>query len=107
MKQYDNPYSLPLSFHDFNPDEDKWRQQAECRGGDVNTFFPGKGATTQRLEEARAICSVCKVQKECLDYALSISDRNLLGVWAGYTARERRILRRELGMSDNDTGMDA
>lgn len=107
MKQFDNPYNLPLAFITFDPNEDKWREEAECRGCDVNTFFPGKGATTQRLQEARAICAVCKVQKECLDYALSISDRNLLGVWAGYTARERRKLRKDLGLSNSDTGLDA
>ena len=48
-------------------------------------FFPDLGGNAAK---ARAICSVCPVQQECLRYALA--DRESAGVWGGFTERERR-----------------
>jgi hypothetical protein len=50
---------------------------AACSGQPIEVFFPAKGQTAAA---ARAICSTCKVQPECLDYARADSDT--MGFWA-------------------------
>ncbi len=65
-----------------------WTKRAQCRGEDRALFFPALGANAAK---ARAICSICPVQRECLAYALA--DPESAGVWAGLTERERRKLR--------------
>jgi hypothetical protein len=44
---------------------------AACAGMSIDVFFPPCGTTAAA---ARAVCSTCKVQPECLDYARSDSD---------------------------------
>ena len=44
--------------------------------------------------EAKLICSMCMVRETCLEQA--IVGREKIGVWGGYTARERRRLVRQL-----------
>lgn len=70
-----------------------WRKEANCIGRDPEIFFPERGETKFTIELAREICSVCTVQKECLDYALSSPD-GLHGIWGGTSGRERRVMRR-------------
>jgi WhiB family redox-sensing transcriptional regulator len=65
----------------------EWFDRAACRGEETETFFPGKGGT---LATARAICSKCSVQSECLSYALEVE---AVGVWAGTTAKGRAAMR--------------
>jgi len=60
-------------------------------GASVRTWFSGAPET---VDKARAICGGCPVRDECYQYA--ISDPDLQGVWAGFTEKERRELRREL-----------
>ena len=43
--------------------------------------------------EAKEICATCIVREACLESA--IATREKLGVWGGYTARERRRLVRQ------------
>jgi WhiB family redox-sensing transcriptional regulator len=62
-----------------------WMELAACAGQTIEVFFPAKGQTAT---SARAICSTCKVQQECLDYARSDSDT--MGFWGGTSERERR-----------------
>lgn len=63
-----------------------WRQQAACKGK-TSPFF---SRDVEDLAQARRLCAGCSVRDECFEYAMS--DRNLQGVWAGLTARERREL---------------
>jgi WhiB family redox-sensing transcriptional regulator len=68
-----------------------WRHDAECLHylGRVD-FFPSRGESAR---EAKAVCAVCPVQRECLEYALRWD--HLCGVWGGLSERERSQLRRE------------
>jgi WhiB family transcriptional regulator, redox-sensing transcriptional regulator len=63
-----------------------WRQQAACKG-ETDPFFSRDAAD---LARARTLCAGCPVRDECFECAMS--DPNLQGVWAGFTAKERREL---------------
>lgn len=70
-----------------------WQRRAACRGPESSLFFPSSLAETRSDREAReatakAICAVCPVTVECLDYALRI--REPLGIWGGLNEVERR-----------------
>ena len=66
----------------------EWHQRADRRGVGTRSFF---SVALDNLERARAICEGCPVRDECYRYAMS--DPDLMGVWAGFTAKERRELR--------------
>lgn len=68
-----------------------WQQFAECAqyAGEVD-FFPARG---ESLRDAKAVCTVCPVKNECLEFALRLKVAH--GVWGGLSERERRSLRRE------------
>jgi WhiB family transcriptional regulator, redox-sensing transcriptional regulator len=66
----------------------RWREQAACRGTDLNLFFPGRG---ESAGAAQQVCARCPVRQPCLDYA--ISNAITQGIWGGLTERERRALR--------------
>jgi len=66
---------------------ERWREQAACRGTDLEVFFPGRG---ESAGPARRVCAGCPVRQPCLDYA--ITNRIAYGVWGGLTERERRAL---------------
>ncbi len=73
-------------------------EEAECRGAGPDLFFledtpEAKPINHMKLAEARLVCATCKVQKECLDFAV---DNNIKsGIWAGTTPLQRKALRRE------------
>ena len=71
-----------------------WQREAACRGLSLAEsqaiFFPSRGDS---IDEARAICRRCPVTDECLDFALA---NNCIGVWAGTSDRQRRLLRRRV-----------
>jgi len=71
-------------------------EEAECRGAGPDLFFleeDQKSDNHFKLAEARKVCFACKVQKECLDFAM---DNNIKsGIWAGTTPLQRKALRRE------------
>jgi WhiB family redox-sensing transcriptional regulator len=67
----------------------EWRQEAACRGGEVERFFPVSDA---EAGAAKAICAGCPVRDACLNWALSTHQDD--GVWGGLTDTERRRLRR-------------
>ncbi len=52
--------------------------------------FERKDERERREMRARAICKVCPVQRECLEFAMVI--REPYGIWGGYTESERRDL---------------
>lgn len=59
---------------------------------DPHLFFPEDlvGSTYDRrmvANEAKAICSVCPIKIQCLDYAVSAG---MQGVWGGTTEQERK-----------------
>lgn len=82
--------SLSLSI-----ERDDWRENSACRDTDPDLFFPvgTTGPAIEQIENAKAVCRVCDVQKSCLDYALSTNQDS--GIWGGTSEEERRALRRQ------------
>jgi WhiB family transcriptional regulator, redox-sensing transcriptional regulator len=77
----------------FDP-PDAWQARGLCAELPTSEadrlFFPERG---QSSKAARALCSECPVQAECLEYALE--RREAFGVWGGTTERDRRKIRKE------------
>ncbi|MFE9250926.1 WhiB family transcriptional regulator [Streptomyces sp. NPDC007088] len=65
-----------------------WRTDAACRSTDPEELFADSGGQNR----AKAVCTGCPVQIECLAEALD--NRVEFGVWGGMTERERRALLR-------------
>ena len=64
------------NFLTYPAEQRSWREQALCRGMDVNDFFKsGLGAN-----RAKAVCGQCPVAVECGSYA---DETDSVGVWAG------------------------
>lgn len=74
---------------DFIIDVPHWMAAAACIDHDPELFFPEQGGTTR---PAKAICDLCPVKAECLDYALRW--RIKFGVWGGATTFERSKMRK-------------
>lgn len=72
----------------------EWIARANCRGVDPELFFPERGASTR---EPKAVCRECEVRRECLTMAMNTGERH--GIWGGMSERERRRLRRKLGVT--------
>jgi WhiB family redox-sensing transcriptional regulator len=67
-----------------------WRLGAACRSVDPELFFPISytGASMEQVTTAKAICSHCPVQPECLAFALRTGQAH--GIWGGLTEQERK-----------------
>ena len=61
-----------------------WQEEGACRGIEPEVFFP---VSDEEAGPAKAICSACDVQRECL--AFSFQNRERYGVWGGVTEKER------------------
>jgi WhiB family transcriptional regulator, redox-sensing transcriptional regulator len=74
---------------------DDWREQSACRDTDPDLFFPvgTTGPAIEQIENAKAVCRVCDVQKNCLEYALVTNQDS--GIWGGTSEEERRAIRRQ------------
>lgn len=71
-------------------------EEAACRGAGPDLFFLEEDQKSEnhiKLAEARTVCFHCKVQKECLDFAVENNIKS--GIWAGTTPLQRKALRRE------------
>lgn len=72
---------------------DGWQFRAACRGEDSALFFAP--SYFERREEkaarelrAKAICSICPVRDDCLEFSLQVRESH--GVWGGLNEQERR-----------------
>lgn len=76
-----------------------WQKRGACNDGktDPNIFYPDRGASTR---DAKAICAVCPVREECLDYALMHGEK--FGIWGGKSERERRRIKKRRSALDVD-----
>ena len=74
--------------------DDTWRNGAACAEVDPDLFFPVgvTGPAVDQIADAKAVCSGCAVQTECLEFA--ITSNQVYGVWGGTSEDERRVLRR-------------
>lgn len=70
-----------------------WMQEAACKEHPTSWWFP-ENSHDPKTKQARSICKTCPVRIDCLDFALARNDE---GIWAGYTMRQRRKLRRAQG----------
>jgi WhiB family redox-sensing transcriptional regulator len=71
-----------------------WVHKARCREVDPELFFPigTTGPAAAQVESAKAVCMICPVRVECLEWALATGQD--AGVWGGLSEEERRALRR-------------
>jgi WhiB family redox-sensing transcriptional regulator len=93
MDQAHRSVSLPVPRGRWTPEH--WREVGSCRDSDPNLFYPvGRGRDAlEQIEDAKAICRTCPSREPCLQFALSF--RQVLGIWGGTSAEERRQLARE------------
>lgn len=68
----------------------EWHLDAACRGMDTDLFFPYRG---ESLKKAKAICTQCPVQEECLTWAIEENEK--FGIWGGLNERNRRRVKKE------------
>jgi WhiB family redox-sensing transcriptional regulator len=69
-----------------------WRHRARCRDLDPEMFFPvgTTGLAAAQIQAAKAVCALCPVRGECLQWALDTAQE--AGVWGGLSEEERRDL---------------
>jgi WhiB family transcriptional regulator, redox-sensing transcriptional regulator len=72
----------------------EWVHRARCKDEDPELFFPvgTTGTSLLQVEGAKAVCRLCNVRNECLEWALATGQDS--GVWGGLSEEERRALRR-------------
>jgi WhiB family redox-sensing transcriptional regulator len=71
-----------------------WRARAACSGYPNTLFFPSSEVLDDApVARAKAVCSVCPVVEDCLEYALETNQRS--GIWGGTSEQERKSLRRK------------
>ncbi|TFD74705.1 WhiB family transcriptional regulator [Cryobacterium fucosi] len=73
-------------------DMEPWEADAACVGQDPDVFFTGSDE-----KAAVAVCASCPVRAECL--ALALRKGFEFGVFGGYTATQRKTMRRKKGAS--------
>jgi WhiB family redox-sensing transcriptional regulator len=71
-----------------------WRNDAACRDGDPDLFFPDGDVRSARakVKMAKLICRSCPVSTTCLNWALASGQEH--GIWGGLTEDERHRLYR-------------
>lgn len=74
----------------------EWRSLGACLTADPDLFFPisSVGPGKAQIAQAKLICMTCRVQQQCLSYALETGQVD--GVWGGASPEERKALRRGL-----------
>jgi hypothetical protein len=81
-----------------------WRERGACWGmslipGNEGLFFDdGRGLTQRRYRTALALCADCRVQAECLEYAVELPLSSVAGVWAGLGISGIRKERKRRGL---------
>jgi predicted RecB family nuclease len=66
-----------------------------CTRGNPERFFPKPGQN-KIVKASKEECAGCPLVEACLDYALR---HDVVGIWGGSTARERRAMREERGIT--------
>ena len=84
----------PLTFLEELVHRPYWQRSGACRGENVEAFVPSVGGNFNR---ARELCRGCTVRSECLSFALA--DEDVVGMWGGTTAPERRQMRAARGVA--------
>ncbi|MDO3400282.1 WhiB family transcriptional regulator [Mycolicibacterium neoaurum] len=70
----------------------EWQRYGLCRNVGTKMFFGAEiedpPVRARRIAQAKRLCRRCPVAAECLNHALTHSERH--GIWGGLTTRERR-----------------
>lgn len=73
--------------------EVEWRK-ANCQDIGTNAFYilddEPRDRRLLKTEYARAVCAVCPIQRECLQYAFK---HERYGIWGAMTAAERNFIK--------------
>jgi WhiB family redox-sensing transcriptional regulator len=71
-----------------------WRALGACRDEDPDLFFPitSQGPSARQVMMAQAVCGRCRVQRQCLQFAMETRQDH--GVWGGTSEEERKLMRR-------------
>jgi WhiB family transcriptional regulator, redox-sensing transcriptional regulator len=69
-----------------------WMTEGACHGEDPDLFFPisASDAGIDQIRQATSICDHCRVESDCLLYALN--NRIKDGIWGGLTEQQRQSL---------------
>jgi WhiB family redox-sensing transcriptional regulator len=69
-----------------------WMTEGACQDEDPELFFPisASEASADQIRQATSICDGCRVEAECLQYALV--NRIKHGIWGGRTEQRRQSL---------------
>ena len=68
-----------------------WREAAACAERTDVDFFADP-SDLLATSAAKTVCDSCWVAEECLTWAIETNQTD--GIWGGYTAKERRSIRR-------------
>lgn len=88
----------------FVPPDDRWREQALCKGKNTKAFYIGDGDRPHKPKATRPprvvaeMCGLCPVAGDCLRAGLD----ERFGVWGGTTTYERAWLRGVIDGLTND-----
>jgi Transcription factor WhiB len=67
-----------------------WMDEANCKGMDVDIFFPLRGEYPESEKIIKVVCGNCKVKNQCLEYGMNQE----VGYFGGVSAIARiRIVR--------------
>ena len=80
-----------------------WRDYTACSEKDADLFFLDVGESPKK---ALALCRICVVQEECLEYALTARPVITRGVWGGKTERQLRNLRQARYQAEQAAAQD-
>ena len=78
-----------------------WRQRANCKGSNIDLFYPEDDIS---FDKALEICKGCPVIKECRDYGLR---NERFGVHGGLTPNQKNKERKRLNITINTTIVDS
>lgn len=74
----------------------RWAAAARCAEvGDTERFFPEHQGRSVEVNRTLELCRGCEVVVQCRDWAVR---NNEYGIWGGTTEKQRRDIRRGLGL---------
>lgn len=89
-----SPYQYPAVEEEES--DESWKLQGLCRREDPEKFFPLE-KSKQAARSAKEVCLQCPVLTRCREWAITHYE---VGIWGGLTERERRRVRKGMGLPD-------
>lgn len=80
----------PFNFPEvISPEDTAFYAHANCAGADTESFFVESGDNYS--PEVKRICGNCRVQSECLTFAIKYG---VQGYWGGTHEKQRKAMKR-------------